>query len=95
MTVEKPIKLIEWVRNINVGDVKYGYFEKSRTVSIRTTVCSYNNAFGCDRGIYVHIHYCWRKQVAVLVAESWNEVMSNKNTSYEYKWREQIDKDYR
>lgn len=93
--IEKPKKLIEWIRDINEGDVKYAEFNRNKVVSIRSTVCGYNKTLGYERGNFVHIHFCWDKEVAVLVAESREEVESNKYTEYEYTWRDQIHKDYR
>lgn len=92
--IETPTSIIAWVRKINEGDVKYANFKRSRAVSIRSTVSGYNATFGHDRGIFVHIRFCYDFEVAVLVCESAEEVQRNKGTENEYKWREKIEPPY-
>lgn len=94
MTIEKVTSIIEWVRKINEGDVKYASFPRSRAHAVRCTVSNYNQAFGIDRGIFIHFHFCYNEEVAVIVAVSLEEREITKNTEHEYEWREQIEKPY-
>jgi len=94
MTIEKVTSIIGWVRTIKEDDVKYAAFPRSRAHSVRCTVNNYNNAFGKDREIFVHYHFCYEMQVAVLVAVSLDERELTKNTEHEYDWRKKIEKPY-
>lgn len=94
MTIEKVTSIIEWVRKTNEGDVKYASFPRSRAHAVRCTVSNYNQAFGIDRGIFIHFHFCYDEEVAVIVAVSLDEREITKNTEHEYEWREQIEMPY-
>lgn len=94
MTINKVTNITEWVRNIKEGEVKYASFPRSQAHSVRCTVSNYNKAFGIDRNIFVHFHFCYDEQVAVLVAVSLDEREITKNTEHEYDWRQEIEKPY-
>lgn len=93
--IESPTHLTNWLNSIKEGDIRYANIPRRRVVSLRSTICGFNNTRGMDRNIFVHLHYCWKKEIAVVVAEAREEVESNKNTAYEYTWRESINKNYR
>ena len=92
VTTEKSI--IGWVRTIREGGVLYAHFPRRRQHSVRCGVGEFNNTYGYDRGIFVHIHYCYHEQVAVIVAESLAEKELNKGTDNEQDWKKQIEPPY-
>lgn len=92
VTTEKGI--IDWVRTIKEGEVLYASFPRKRAHSVRCGVGMFNNTLGYDRDIFVHFHYCWSKEVAVIVAESLDERELNKGTEHEQDWKEQIEAPY-
>lgn len=92
--VTKGTKIIDWVRTINEGEVLYASFPRLRAHSVRCGVGMYNNTLGYDRNIFVHFHYCWSKEVAVIVAESLDERELNKGTEHEQDWKKQIEAPY-
>ena len=72
----------------------YASFPRSRAHSVRCGVGMYNNTLGYDRNIFVHFHYCWSEEVAVIVAESLDERELNKGTEHEQDWKKQIEAPY-
>lgn len=92
VTTEKSIT--GWVRTIREGVVLYANFPRKRMHSVRCGVGEFNNTLGYDRGIFVHVHYCWEEQVVVLIAESLEEKELNKGTEHEQDWKNQIEPPY-
>ena len=79
------------------GEVKCGML--SGKVNVRSLRCAANVVNDDNRqggkGIFIHVHYCWKQQVAVAVAVSSEEHERELNTpGYANEWKKKIPKDY-
>lgn len=87
-----------WMRGIQAaGDVKCG--KLSGNVNVRSLRCAANVVNDDNRqdgkGFFIHVHYCWKHQVAVAVAVTSEEHERELNTpGYANEWKKKIPKDY-
>lgn len=93
--MEEIRNITDWVIKIKEGDVKSASTSHNREHSIRCTVSNNNKSRFFDRGIYVHVHFCWRLAVVTLVCESRKDYDNNKNTEHAKDWQNKIPRDLR
>ena len=93
--MNKVLKIAEWVRKINIGEVKYGYLNRNFQHSFRCTVSRYNGAQGYERVIYIHSHFDTDKNIAVLICISMEErILEINDKDYSNEWKKKIPKHY-
>lgn len=93
--MENIIKIAEWVRDIKINEVKYGYLSRHYSHSFRCTVSRYNSTQGYERGVYVHSHFDTFKNIAVLICISLEDrIKETNNKDYANEWKKQIPKNF-
>ncbi len=93
--MNKINRIAEWVRNIKINEVKYGYLNRNFAHSFRCTVSRYNNTQGFERGIYLHSHYDIDRNIAVLICISLEDrTMEINDKDYSNEWKKKIPKNY-
>ena len=96
--MEQITNMRAWMRGIRAaGEVKFG--KLSGKVNVRSLRCAANVVNDDNRvdgkDFFIHIHYCWKQQVAVAVAVSLEERKTELNTpGYANEWKKKIPKDF-
>ena len=93
--MEKVTNITDWVRSIKPEEVKIAALPYNKSNSLNILTSRYNCGRGRERGLFVHYHYNPDLEVAVIVCQSRMDYLNDKRNGNNYKWREQIPKNYR
>ena len=95
MTNEVVKNITTWISMIEPGMVKAGYLSVNKAHSLNCLASRFNRSRGKIRNIFVHNHYCYEKEIAVIVCDNLDDYITNKNNGNEHEWKKETPKDYR
>ena len=85
-----------WLESLKAGDIAKGrLLTRYADLSFSVVLTKYNQRYGEEKDIFIHYHFNRETRVVILVCETWQEHINNKNMRrYERTWRNKIPKEY-
>lgn len=83
--------IAKWVRSTRASEVKFGSLPRTSSHALRCAAREFNRTYGLDWNVFVHVHYDYFKEVAVVVGVTLAErELELTNISHKNDWKKKI-----